>query len=102
VAAEYGWTHRQIDRALTDELLVLYVDSSVDRITGRVRAQFDSWVEAVRVGMIFAHDRRQYQRWLRQRPRTPGERSPGLTGAALERAILAIGAMHPDIVTVQA
>lgn len=91
MAAEYGWTARAVEQ-LTDELLVLYLDSAADRIGSRAQAEFDTSVEAVRVGTIFAHDGKQHARWMRSR--TP--KRPALSEAALEAAIVNIARMFPE------
>lgn len=57
-------------------------------------------VEAVRAGMIFARyeNRRQYESW-RRRIRKSTEKI-GLTGAALESAIMGYAALTPEYVVV--
>lgn len=56
-------------------------------------------VEAVRVGTIFAHDQKAYSRWTR-RPKARARKQHGLTGAALEAAVMRIAQRFPDNVVV--
>lgn len=60
-------------------------------------------VEAVRAGFIFSHHESNtaYQRWRHRRQRElHPERSVGLTGGALEQAVMAIAARDPSLVAV--
>jgi len=50
-------------------------------------------VETVRVGTIFAHDGKQYGKWKTRQRTTRGQR--GLTGAALEAAVMRIARQYP-------
>ena len=56
-------------------------------------------VEAVRAGMIFARNDKQYRRW-RAKVRSKAGEAVGLTGAALEKAILGLAAQHPEYVVI--
>ena len=95
MASAYGWTPRVVERELTDELLILYLDEAVDRRTKDNEARFDSMVEATRIGTVFAHDKKQYDRWRRaSRKRRPR----GLKGEALERVMAAFAVQNPDLV----
>lgn len=91
MAQAFGWSARHIERELTDELLVMYLDEETDRLTADVRVRFDSMVEAVRAGTIFAHDGRQHQRWVRSRQ----PKGRALSGDALEAAVMRIAQMFP-------
>lgn len=56
--------------------------------------------------MIFAHDQRQYQRWLVERRAasnfaTTGASGGGLEGAELEQVLYAMAHTNPDIVTIR-
>jgi hypothetical protein len=70
-------------------------------------ALFAGTVEATRAGMIFSHPEatRQYNAWRRRtqaavkRARGSTE-SIGLTGQALESAIMGFAALHPEYVVV--
>lgn len=77
------------------------LDAASDRIVERVTSRFTQMVEAVRAGSIFAHREAdtQYNHW-RNRTAQRGDRSPGLTGAALERAVMSIAARNPGLVAV--
>jgi hypothetical protein len=68
------------------------------------RSQFEHAVEAVRAGFIFAHSeaKSQYLRWRNRAQRAASGGSIGLTGASLERAVMAIAARDPSLVMVKA
>lgn len=51
-------------------------------------------VEAVRIGTVFAHDKRQYSRWQSRKKRIP-KRGSGLVGAALEAAVMRVAELFP-------
>jgi hypothetical protein len=72
------------------------MDAAVDRLDRERTARHESWIEAVRVGTIFAHDGKAHLRWVQSRGRTT--QGIGLAGAALERTILGLAATHPDLV----
>ena len=74
------------------------MDTAVDRIDRERTARHESWIEAVRVGTIFAHDGKAHRRWVQSRRRAPT--GAGLAGADLERTILGLAAAHPDLVAV--
>lgn len=57
-------------------------------------AEFDLWVEAVRLGTIFAHDNKQHDKWRANKGRRH-KPSRGLTGEALEAAVMGIARMFP-------
>lgn len=95
VASSYGWGPEYVELAVTDEQLVVYLDSFQERIDAQRAADFDSWVDAVRLGTVFAHDARQYSAW-RARTRRSGSKSRGLTGAALEAAVARVADMFPS------
>lgn len=96
-AREYGWGADYVDSVLTDAQIVAYLDAAEDRIEAQQRSKFEGWVEAVRVGYIFARDGKQYTRW-RSSTRSKGQR--GLTGHALEQAVMRIASMFPSNVEV--
>ena len=54
-------------------------------------------VEAVRAAMIFAKSDKQYRRWRHSIQRKAGKQV-GLTGAALESAIMGFAAQHREYV----
>lgn len=70
------------------------MDSAQERTDARLAGEFDTLVEAVRVGTIFAHDNKQHEKWTRRKPTSRQSRS--LTGAALEAAVMGIASMFPD------
>ena len=78
-----------------------YLDSATTRLTRRYESDFETMVEAVRVGTIVASDRAAFTRWQSIKGRrsavAPGS-SSGLSGAALERAIAGLAIQHPDLV----
>jgi hypothetical protein len=84
----------RIEDELTDEQLLGYLDAAQDRIAAAAEGKFNSMVEAVRVGTVFAHNKREYQRWARGQSQP--KRGSGLTGQALEAAVNRIGSMFPD------
>ncbi len=77
----------------------MYLDSMVDRVEGRLSADFDSMVAAVRVGTVIARDKKAARRWDRDVARRTG-RKHGLAGAQLEQAIMGLAATHPEYVVV--
>ena len=91
IAAEYGWTPRYIETELTDELLLDYLDAAQERIEDR----FETQVEAVRVGTVIAGNAKAMQRWS-TRTRRHGKQQRGLTGAALESAVMNVAAIFPE------
>jgi hypothetical protein len=95
IAREFGWGRDYVDDVLSDEQLVAYLDAAQERLEAEQRTQFDSWVEAIRAGTIFAHDDKQYGRW-RTRPRKNARQQRGLTGAALEQAVMRIASIFPE------
>ncbi len=97
MAATYHWTTRYIERELTDELLVLYLDEEADR----VQARFVEAVEASRMGVIFASNGKAHASWTRQL-KGHANRNRGLTGQALEQAVQSFAAMHNEYVVMGA
>lgn len=70
------------------------MDAAQDRVTARSSVDFDTMVESVRVGTVFAHDASAYARW-RSKHRPGRKRERGLTGAALEDAVMRVAGMFP-------
>jgi hypothetical protein len=99
IAREFGWGRDYVDGVLSDEQLVAYLDAATERIESQQEAEWATAVESVRVGTIFAHDGKQYSRW-RTRTTNRSKGSRGLTGAALERAVMRIADMFPGQVQV--
>lgn len=92
-AATYGWTARRVRTELTDELLLLYLEEASERITDA----HESEVEAIRAGTILAYDAKAYRRWRSAVDRRHDRRT-GLTGAALEAAVMSLAGAHPEYV----
>ena len=99
IAESYGWGRDYVDNVLTDEQLIAYLDAAQERLEVRQRNDFEGWVEAVRIGYIFARDGKQYTRW-RTSSRSRSKHQRGLTGAALEQAVMRIASMFPANVEV--
>ena len=99
MAQAYGWSARRVESELTDELLLLYLDSAADRLAAAHETSFVESVEASRMGVIFAHNGKAHGSWLRRRKAKEGR---GLVGEALERAVGAIAATHSEYVVVGA
>lgn len=71
VCATYGFrSPAEVDDGLSDEQLIAYLDAAIDRQA----ADFDSAIEAVRAGTIFARDQKAYQRWSTGRRRGTPQR----------------------------
>lgn len=60
-------------------------------------------VEAIRVGTIVASNQRAFNRWKLAKARAEAhvEGTTGLTGAALEQAVLALAVRAPEYVVVE-
>jgi hypothetical protein len=93
-AAEYGWLPGDILDDLSDEQLVAYFDEAGERKAREADTAFESRLEAVRLGTVFAHDVKQYQQWRSTRARP--QRQSATSDEALERAIYALASMFPD------
>lgn len=62
----------------------------------RVEDRFMAMVESVRIGTVIAHDSKAANRWVTRRRRgSQSRRSAGLTGEALEVAVMQIGELYP-------
>jgi hypothetical protein len=75
----------------------MLLDASVDRVEERAESDFERAVTAVRVGYVTARDRKAARSWDRRSAKRHGA-SLGLSGAALESAIGALAATHPEYV----
>lgn len=93
-AREYGWGAEYVDSILTDAQIVAYLDAAEERLEAVQRSRFEEAVEAVRIGYIFARDGKQYTRW-RSSARSRSKQR-GLTGHALEQAVMRIASMFPE------
>jgi hypothetical protein len=94
VSATYGLTPARIEGELTDEQLAGYLDAAQDRLSAQADGEFRAMVEAVRAGTIFAHDKKQHARWTRSHSRP--KRGTGLSGDALEAAVMRVASIFPD------
>lgn len=70
----------------------------MDAAEEREAARWRERVEAVRLGMVVAHDRQAFDAWRAEHP-IAGQRSRGLTGAGLEQAVMALAVSRPEYVT---
>lgn len=89
---------------MTDEQLVEKLLAAGRRMEQTARQAFADAVEAVRVGMITAHNQRMLNRWRlaqRRAEAKAAQGSVGLTGAALEQAVMAIALRSPEYVVVK-
>lgn len=71
------------------------MDAAYDRRGLRSGNDFESMVEAVRAGLIVAQDKKAYGKWKSARLQR-GKPQRGLTGAALEQAVMRVAAIFPE------
>lgn len=90
-ARTYGWTADYIYRHETKERVLAYFDVAHDRH----QQEFGEAVDAARLGYLFAHDPKAYQRW-RRKSEGRSDRPASLSGAALEAAVMRVSEMFPD------
>lgn len=83
---------------MTDEQLIEYMDTAQERIEHDAAVEHESMVIAVQIGTIIAHDAKALRQWQARSRRNKGE--AGLTGAALERAVMGLRARNPEYVVV--
>jgi hypothetical protein len=76
---------------------VAYLDAAQERVERDQDARMDAQVEAVRIGYLAARDKRIHQKWVNRRRRHDQQR--GLTGQALEHAIMSLARQHPEYVS---
>jgi hypothetical protein len=89
---------------MTDEQLVEKLVAAGRRMEREARVAFDDAVEAVRVGTITARDQRALNRWRTAQRRAEAKAqqgSAGLTGAALEQAVMALALRSPEYVVIR-
>jgi hypothetical protein len=94
-AAEYGWLPGTILDDLSDEQLVAYFDEAGERKARDADTAFESRLEAVRLGTVFAHDVKQYQQWRSTRAVARPRQSVAASDEALERQIYALASLFP-------
>jgi hypothetical protein len=84
---------------------VAYFDMAAERIEERDRGSFELAVEAARIGTAAAWSRDAASSWRSSRSRLRAKSSkpaePGLTGEALEAAVMAIAMRDPGIVAMR-
>ena len=76
-----------------------YFDAALDRLDADHRRQFADAVDATRLGMATVYDQKSLDRWVRDRDVMLGakHRQRGLSGAELERQMLALAGTRPDL-----
>ena len=101
-AAEYGWSPGFIDANLTDEQFALYAEKAAKRKGRQAFAELDRIVTGTSWGMAIAHDSKgsNARKWERLRSKATRAEAPqkGLTGQALDNAVLALAAADPSLV----
>lgn len=83
---------------MSDAQLVAYLDAAQDRLASEAESRMDEAVEAVRIGYLAATQKGVYSKWTNRRRR--GRQQVGLTGAALEAAIMGLARTNPEYVVV--
>ena len=104
-SAEYGWSPDYIEAHLTDEQFALYAEKLAKRRQRQAFAELDRIVSGTSWGVSIAFDQkgRNARKWQGIRNRSmPSQQSRGLSGAALEQAVMALAATDPSLVKVQA
>lgn len=101
-AAEYGWSSSYIDTHLTDEQFALYVEKAAKRKQQASFAELERIVSGTNWGVAIAFDPKGKtgRRWqsLRNKHHRSTGTSKGLTGKALDNAVLALAAADPSLV----
>lgn len=104
--AEYGVTSpADLEARYTDEQFALYAQKGAERRRREAWAEQERIVYGVNWGMALAHDQkgRNARKWDSiRRKATRDPRSQGLTGAALEAAVMAIAGADPSLVRIEA
>ena len=105
-AAEYGWGPEYIEWHVTDEQLALYAEKAAKRNKAQAFAELDRLVAGMSWGVGIAFDKkgRNAAKWrsIRNRiGRESGQSRGGLTGAALEHAVMALAAADPSLVKIE-
>ena len=103
-AADYGWSPDYIVNHLTDEQFYLYLEK------GSLRRNQEAWAEQERIvygvnwGTALAHDQkgRARRKWQSLARKMSGRKeSAGLSGAALEQAVMSLALADPSLVKIQ-
>ena len=104
--AEYGWSPGFIEGHLTDEQLALYVTRLGQRRAEAALADLDRIVTGTSWGVAIAFDAkgRNARKWrsIRQKGIRHVRRERGLSGRALEQAVMALAVTDPSLVKVEA
>jgi hypothetical protein len=101
-AAEYGWRPDQIEQYVTDEQLAVYAEKYAKRRKAQAFHELDRLVTGTSWGTAIAFDSkgrasRKWQAERRKAHRSTG-REKGLTGKALDNAVMALAAADPSLV----
>lgn len=104
-AAEYGWTAAYLEANVTDEQFALYAEKAEKRRKAQAFAELDRIVSGASWGFGIALDpkKRVVRRWesIRRKALRSTSREKGLTGAALENAVMAIAMADPSLVKIE-
>lgn len=104
-AHEYGWSPDYIDHHLTDEQFALYATKAGKRRQAQAFADLDRLVIGTSwgVSIAFDHKGRTGRKWqgIRNKQQRDTGQSRGLTGAALEAAVMAIAAADSSLVKIE-
>ncbi len=104
-AAEYGWSPGFIEANLTDEQFALYAEKQAERRQAQAFAELDRIVSGTSWGVSIAFDSkgRAGRKWqgIRSKGLRKSGQSQGLSGAALEQAVMAIAGADPSLVKIQ-
>lgn len=101
VARDLNWGLGDVRRRLTYGQLHYYLAAAEERLVAEQRNRFETAVEAARVGYITARDQKAYGKWQRSLAKGHG-RPVGLTGHALEQAVMGFALANPDLVQFKA
>lgn len=104
-AADYGWSPDYIVTHLTDEQFYLYLEKGSRRRYQEAWAEQERIVYGVNWGTALAHDQkgRARRKWQSLARSMSGRKeSAGLSGAALEQAVMSLAMVDPSLVKIQA
>lgn len=104
--AEYGsGSPAEIEARFTDEQFALYIQKAAKRKASEAFAALDRVVIGTSWGMAIAHDtkKRAARRWesIRRKTLRGTQRKRGLTGAALEAAVMGLAASDSSLVKIE-
>lgn len=107
-ASEYGWSADYLEGHVTDEQFGFYLDAAATRKEQAAFIELDRIVVGTQWGVAIALDsskgRKNFHRWdsVRRKAVRGAQREKGLTGAALEAAIMAMKAADSSLVKIEA